>query len=312
MDHRTTFNRLIESTKTLDQDLEPASTVDAVWALLDFARSREVLHIEAAWRLSSKLERELEAEAGFRPPAGWASLAALLAGTSYLEANRDGFVLAEPLSPAEVDDRQLQVALVEAFTRKLVPPATAASIFIAEGIHPAWGLRLAWEVQHGDRAQAGAARPPMGEVLPARQLEAVRKAVFVFVTLIIGALKRLELMKSYPVDALGDVLEEALLFARSVGQCNAESYPADGLDIFIAEGTSNHRVMQVLARDLLDEVFIPAGVIRDVGDARFAVVSDVLGDIRVDKMGVDEHKEWLEAFLKPDGTSAACAIGSRG
>lgn len=212
----------------------------------------------------------------------------------------------------DTDNRQLEVELIEAFTRRLVPPATAASIFIAEGIHPAWGLRLAWEVQHGDRTQAGSARPPMGDVLPACQIEAVRKAVFVFIALVIGTLERLEPCNSYPVDALGDVLEEALLFARSVGQCNAEHHADDGLDIFIEEGTSNRRVMQVLARDLLDEVFTPAGVVRDVGDARFAVVSDVLGDIRVGKMGVDEHKEWLEAFLKPDEASSACAIGSRG
>jgi hypothetical protein len=300
VEHRDTYNHLVEGAKPLQEQLEHSSTSTAIRFLLDYAR-RHTLHTEAAWRLSSRVERELEAAAEYRPPGGWASLAGLLAGTGRLNAKRDKFIL-QPSAPfGGLSDREILIELAEAMTRKLVPPATAASIFIALGIHPAWGLRLAWEIQNAGRGEAMAANPPMEELLSAEGLEPARKAVFVFIALVVGILQKLEHQKSYAIDLFAAVLDDAVRFARSVGECHAE-VTTDDLPCFLSDDSSvNRRVIQVLARDLLDDVFIPSGIVRDVGDGRFAVLSEGLDDVRVDEMDREQREEWMGAFLEPDG-----------
>lgn len=305
MDHRDTFHHLVSSSKSLDEPPKRSSTASVVQFLLDYAHNHQPLGTQAAWRLSPKVEREIEAAAGFRPPGGWAHLTGLLAGTRHLKAKHDGFILLEKVDPRDLTDSQLQVELVEAMTRKLVPPATAASIFIALGIHPAWGLRLAWEVQNASRGDAWAAIPPMGELLSAEGLEPARKAVFVFIALTVGVLERLQPHQSYTVDAFASVLEDVVSFARSVGKCRVKP-GEDHLSCFLNDHGSNRRVIQVLARDLLDDVFVAAGVVRDVGDARFAVTSDALDSVQVDEMTKKERDAWLAAFLDSTTTESPC------
>lgn len=311
MEHREAYNHLVQSALPLDEELEPASMMAAVQFLLDYARRHQPLRTEAAWRLSAKVERALEAAARFRPTGGWANLVGLLAGTDYLQAKRDGFVFKKMPAHDHLSEKKLHVDLVEAMTTQLVPPATAASIFIALGIHPAWGLRLAWEVQNGHHKGGWTSNPPMGDVLPVEQIEPARRAVFIFVALVIGVLDRLETKKSYMMDAFAAVLEEAIQFARAVGECQEETVADEGLPCFLDGSTSNRRVMQVLARDLLEDVFIPAGVIRDVGDGRFAVAASVFGDVRIDKMDSDAPGEWFEAFLTAEGAPSTCGSEAR-
>lgn len=301
MEHRSSFVHLIEDAKPLTQRPENQSITRAAKALLEFAKSMGTLEVEAAWRLASNVERRIEAEAGFSPPGGWSRLSALLAGTKYLRATKRGFVIAPATFDNDLGDEKLHKELVEAMTLQLVPPATAASIFIALGIHPAWGLRLAWEVQHRDRPAASTTRPTMCEWLPAEALEPIHKGVFVFISLVIGILARLRCDQSYATQRLGDVIEDAARFARQIAEENMVDIDPEHFNPLLEGADSNRRITDVLTRDLLEGVFLPAGVVRDVGDGRFVVVADIFGDVRVDNIDHSEREGWFERFLSSEG-----------
>lgn len=104
------------------------------------------LECEAAWRLqphvADALEREADTDVDVR------ELTHLASGTSLLKATKHSFErLAEPSDLPEPEELQQQ--LFDAFRTHLVPPSLSASTFIMLSIHPAWGLRIAY-----DRAKA--------------------------------------------------------------------------------------------------------------------------------------------------------------
>jgi hypothetical protein len=291
MSAKTSISRLHESGRPVESVKQHESILPAVEVVLRRVRQHGRLRTKAAWRLHPDEVRHLENLTGLSPSGGWSALIALLAGTDYLVAERSEFVAGEPLEATAGED-DMRLALVEAFTLRLIPPQTAASVFMALGIHPAWGLRLAWEVQHrGDEEEP----PPALGVLPMVGLERVREVVSTFVFTIVETLRALESGRSYSITALTGVVEDAVLFAR---RAVLEEPTGDHghIPMFLEMDTSRTRLPTILTRDLFDDVLVPSGSACDLGGQRFCVFEGVLDRVRVFDGSHEEPTTLYERF----------------
>jgi len=239
--------------------------MDALHMLYNHAQKEGGLAMNGAWRLAPEECRRLEDKAGYAPPGGWRGLAALAAGCGVLKANREGF---QPLG--DWDGKTGAKELLEAFTRRLVPPTTAAGLFILLGVHPAWGVRLAHYAQTGETPDGS-----REELFPQETLEVVREAVFGVIEEIVEELKAREV---HEVDQLAEVVAEACETAPKKG--GAER----GLSPFVEAGDTseaNWRVIDFTASDLIDAWLVPAQAVERIDEGRIRVITDALDDVRV-------------------------------
>lgn len=299
---------LIEDGRDDGRDISVPGARETLVRLLGYAERQGGLAVEGAWRLDGEVAAELGDETGYIPPGGWRGVAALAAGCGVLKATRQGF---EPsIDREELADwstRKAGSRLVESFTRRLVPPTTAAGLFILLGLHPAWGVHLA---HTRNRAAPGreAASDPDREMFPEATLEVVEQTVFGAINAIIGGLRRLEPGHSYGVDALANLVDAACRASR----CAARRRHGDvfegsvaGLPPFVdtpgGGENSNWRVIDFTTGDLLDAFLVPAGAARRFDDGRFSVVPGAFEDIQVGSWEIDRQHEALNLLLGADG-----------
>jgi hypothetical protein len=318
MEALNNYLELVENGRALAQPPEPAPLYEPVIHLMAYAHEHGELGVECAWQLDSKVSRRLEKAHDVGPPGGWARLAGLACGCGMLRPARTAFEpnmdMAEAVSLDEADLRRL---LCEAFTRKLVPPASAAGLFIMLGIHPAWGLWVA-HVTHNralarDAERAGRPGPLEYEPPPAIEpgwrdesifephvAEVVNDAVFHSIAAIIATLRKLEPDARYPLDAFARLARNACHFARATAQAKLKESMTLGLAPFLPEFDQplDQRTQDFAMLDLFDSVLIPAGVARRFDDGSFCVFAGALDHVRVadmDPQAQETKLTWLLA-----------------
>lgn len=277
----------------------------ALIALRDRTLSEDGLATEAAWRLAPVEARRLEDACGYRPPGGWSALAALACGCDVLQARRDQFVVS-PNAPEIFawDETTARRQLLQAFTRRLVPPSAAAGLFILVGLHPAWGLHLAHRLHldhHGEGPAPGEPGWRDESLFPEPIFEVTRRALFGVVAAVLATLRRLDATRSYSVDALGSLVLAACRHARDEIRSGAKRADAGGLPVLLdaAGGVADtaYRARDFATSDLLDAVLVPSGVARRFDDASFWVAVDVLDAALVDGWDADDQDMQLSWLL---------------
>ncbi len=306
------FVELSENGRPLDREIGAPNLRQALIRLNERAIEREGLVTEGAWRLRAREARQLETAAGYSPPGGWAALAELACGCGVLEATNDRFWSAiESDALAKWTERDVRRRLTESFSRRLVPPSSAAGLFILLGIHPAWGLRLAHEVADGGvllEDEDAVLRPGWRDttVFPDETAEVLCSATFGAIAAILETLNRLEMDQRYPIDAFARWIGEICRGFRERAQSRLESAGASGVPAFLsAEGLdavrTNFRIRDFTVTDLLDSVLVPAGVLRRFEDGTFCVVADVTREAEVFEMDADERAAAIAWALAGEG-----------
>lgn len=286
-----------------------ATSVDA---LIVHASERELgLALQGAWRLHSAECEALEARFGWRPSGGWRALAGLLAGSPVLRPEARRFVLRrEDARPGDWGDAALRCALIEALTCHLVPPTTAAGLFLVMGVHPAWGLRLATAL-HEALSCGSSARDAsdtthalwLRQTFPPVRLEAVRFAISCALALIFETLRTLDAGHRYPIDALGALIVAVASFARAQLRERIDGTVDQGSPVLLdqlmpCEARQLERATAFASRDLLDQVLVPAQIARRFDDDTFAVLPDALEvPYRVDQLSRLTRARLFSAFL---------------
>lgn len=305
-----TYLELVENGRPMEKTPEPPALEVAILQLLEHAYRVDQLPVEGAWRLSSRVSRTLERRHETSPPGGWAALAGLACGSGVLCAMREGF--GPELSIEEVakwSPEHTRRLLLEAFTRLLVPPASAAGLFILLGLHPAWGLRVAHGT-HAERRSEFTGRPSENiepgwrdqTIFPERTAEVVEEAIFSSIAAIVATLRKLSPERRYPVDALASVVDEACQFARQSALQDRDEAAEPGLSPFLdrpegAGGHRNHRALDFVTVDLLDTLLVPAGSARRFDDGTFCIFEDALEGVRVGDWEAEEQEVKLTWLL---------------
>lgn len=293
----TCFVEMLESGREVENDFRGEGVGAAMEALQSRVRARGGMKVEGVWRLHRQEALELERSQGYRPCGGWRALCALAVGTGMLKAEENSFVLGPLPDESWIDDEEeCRIRLVEAFTRWLIPPSTAAGLFLAMNVHPLWGLRLARRL-HLDGPIMGTELEGWRdeELLPEESLSELRKGVFAALSVVFSGLRRLDRGRRYGLEGLYGFIGEAIAF----GQAQIENSD-QGLAVLIEEFGAEKgrgRSMEFAAREIVDGVLLPSGVMRRYDDDTFGVDPELLERIRVGHLGRDAQRTWFQCFL---------------
>ncbi len=298
---------LVDNGRALESRIEIRPRPDrSLVALLEYADDRGPLQLEGAWRLDASVGRQLEEATGCVPAGGWRGLASLAAGCGVLSASREAFEPGRDLE--EVDawgTAEATRRLLEAFTRRLVPPTTAAGLFIMLGIHPAWGVHLAHRSHRrfgdGDGGSASERAERRHDDLFDEETGAViEHAVFEAVAGIVGTLRALEPGEGYPLDALSGLVDSICGAVRGGALDERPERGWPGLDPFVdlqGDERSKWRVIDFTTADLVDAFLVPAGAAHRFNDGTFCVAPGAFDEVRVGAMGPDEQDGVLTRLL---------------
>jgi hypothetical protein len=317
------YLELVENGREMSEAPDAPAVHEPLLELLAHATEHGDMPVEGAWRLDSRVSRDLEKCHEMSPAGGWAGLAGLACGCGVLRAHREGF--AAEMDFAELvrwDEEVARRRLIEAFTRLLVPPATAAGLFILLGLHPAWGLRVAHATHARGRSEF-TGEPPRPAIsatgcaagvepgwrdetlFPDETAVCIEQAVFAAVATIVATLRKLSPTCRYPVDALAGLVHEACRFARHSAEERSggvDEMIEPGLKPFLsrpddASGARNYRTLDFATVDLLDSLLVPAGIARRFDDGTFCVFEDALDGVRVGEMDADAQEVKLTWML---------------
>jgi hypothetical protein len=316
------YLELVENGREMSQMPQAPQVHEPLLKLLVHAKDRDDLPVEGAWRLDSRVSRDLEKRHHMSPAGGWAGLAGLACGCGVLRAHREGFEAEMELAElVRWDEEEARRRLIEAFTRLLVPPSTAAGLFILLGLHPAWGLRVAHTTHARGRSEltgkpprfAGqASNPEPGwrdeTLFPEQVAERIEETIFAAIATVVAALRKLSPTCCYPIDALAGLVQEACRFARHSAEehCRAKGESAEmadsGLAPFLSKpgeskGTSNYRTLDFATVDLLDSLLVPAGIAKRFGDGTFCVFDAALDEVRVGELDAEAQEVKLTWML---------------
>lgn len=299
------YLELTENGRPRNDDPEQPRVRQTLVALVNYARQHDGLALEGAWRLESEVARELTERAEYVPAGGWRAAASLAAGTGVLETTRTSF---EPaIERAEIANWKPGEAtrrLLEAFTCRLVPPTTAAGLFILLGIHPAWGVHVAHRAHRRfgppESKSGGTPAPDEKEKLfPDGLFEVVDRAVFDVVSVLVAGLRRLDPSEAYPVDALSGFVDAVCTFCRKRGKRAISEVPLGAVEPFVDldRRSANWRVIDFTTADLIDAFLVPAGAAHRFNDGSFSVVPGAFEGVRVGEGEPAEQSEALTAAL---------------
>lgn len=291
-----------------DEEVTVPCVRQSLLHLYDFAVDRGGLNLEGAWRLDTNAARELREVAGYVPAGGWRGLASLAAGCGVLEATREEFRPSCERDPlADWNSNAATRRLLEAFTRRLVPPSTAAGLFILLGVHPAWGVHAAHRSHRRFDDASGVlvesseeGRRP--ELFPEAVAELVDRAVFEAVAALVATLRRLQDARVYSLDALARFVESVCRRVRSRAERDYEEIDDAGLPPFVDldQRSANWRVLDFTTSDLVEAFLVPAGAAHRFNDETFCVFSDTLSGARVGPHDSQAQNEVLTAVLSGD------------
>ena len=293
----TQFIELLESGRREHSEFD-ASTVSQALVDLRTRCGREgELRAEGVWRLDRGEALQLDREGDRRPCGGWRALCSLAVGTGLLRAEEDAFVPGPRETESFGGGDECRRQLVESFTRWLIPPATAAGMFLAMGIHPLWGLRLARRLHSDAPMLEGSIEDWRDEeLLPEADLAELRKGVFASLSIIFSGLRRLRTDERYGQPGLIGFIGEALAFGREQIESSGQ-----GLDVLIDDigepKKAISRSREFAAREIFDAVLVPAGVMRRYDDDTFAIDSTLLQNVQVGHLGKDAQRTWFQCFL---------------
>ena len=252
---------------------------EAVGCLHDHVEDNDKMVAESVWRLATDEARGLERRFTMAPPGGWKALTALTVGTGLLKAEDDGFVLGKvQLMDMPKDETDMCVKLLESFTKWLIPPSTAASLFLALDIHPLGGLRLARRrYVDCDHIDANIEGWKDEDLLPDENLKKLDNMTFSLIGNIMEVFSSLNSDRAYSLDAFEEVVTDFI--NNSIDNFEAED---DGLDVLIEDARSKklrQRSVSFMVQELFDSVLLPAGVCNKFGDYTFAVDSDTIAKV---------------------------------
>ncbi len=292
----TQFIDMVESGGKQGNEFDVQKVARALECLERRCQERGELRCEGVWRLHRQEVRELTAEHGFRPAGGWRALCSLAVGTGVLRAEEDSFVSGSATSSKWSSD-QVRAKLLESFTRWLIPPATAAGLFLAMNVHPLWGLRLARRLHVDAPMVDGPVEGWRDEaLLPDEDLRELRKGVFATLSTVLGGLRKLRKEERYSMESLVGFVGEAVKFGRQRIEAGGQ-----GLEVLIEDAGHSKkaaaRSTEFAAREFFDGVLVPAGVMRRYDDGTFGIDADVLDEVRVGGLGRDAQQSWLQTFL---------------
>lgn len=293
----TQFIELLESGRRANNEFD-APTVSAALRDLEARCDREgKLAVEGVWRLHRSEAQHLAQDGQHHPPGGWRALCSLCVGAGLLRATDEAFVRGPHCTERFKDDDDCRRRLVESFTRWLIPPATAAGFFLAMGVHPLWGLRLARRL-HLDAPMMET--PLEGwrdeELLPDADLAQLRKGIFATVSVVLSGMRKLRKDERYAQPAMIGFFSEAIAYGRAQIESSGQ-----GLDVLIDElgepEKAISRSREFAAREFFDGVLVPAGVMRRFDDDTFAVDPEPLQGVQVGHLGSDAQQTWFQCFL---------------
>lgn len=292
-----------------DEEVTVPCVRQSLLHLHEYATDREGLKLEGAWRLDTGVGRELRDVAGYVPAGGWRGLASLAAGCGVFEAGREEFrPAADREALADWSSRGATRRLLEAFTRRLVPPSTAAGLFILLGVHPAWGVHAAhrshrrFDDASGVLVESSDGSPRRPELFPERVAELVDRVVFEAVAALIATLRKLERDCVYPLDALSKFVEAVCRRVRSRASARYGEMEDTGLPPFVDldRRSTNWRVIDFTTSDLVDAFLVPAGAAHRFNDGTFCLFPDALSEVRVGPLVPDRQDEVLAELLADD------------
>jgi|SRR5690554_2495133 len=304
------YLELIENGRDLPEMPAPTPMQEPVLQLLGLAHKEGEFQAEGAWQLDAQVSRRLEKLHDTSPPGGWARLCALCCGCGILRPARTAFEPSLAMDEAlALDDAALRRRLCEAFTQKLVPPASAAGLFMMLGIHPAWGLWVAHSIHNRSIAPrvADDSDPPAAEpgwrdasIFEAHTAEVIEQAVFCAIAVAISALRKLDPTQRYPIDAFANLTRAGCHFARASADAQLRDATLLGLPPFLQDlSTALHPHNQdFAAADLIGSVLVPAGIIQTFEDGSFSVLKDSLAEVQVGPFDVaaqDLRLVWMLA-----------------
>lgn len=294
----TRFIELLESGRVESCGFDGPEVRRALEVLWWRCKEQGELKTERAWRLCRQEALALEQETGFCPRGGWRGLAGLAIGTGMMRAQEGAFLARH----GELEDwigssPEERVLLLEGFTRWLIPPGVAAGLFLAMGVHPAWGIRLAHHLHcDGPIIETPAEGFRDSTVMPEEDLSELRKGIFAALSVIFSGLRKLEPGWCYSQEALSGFIGEAIRFGRA--QIEESGL---GLKVVIDDlegsGGAQARSVDFAYRELMEGVMVPAGVMRRFDDETFAVDSTVLEGLRVGHLGRDAQRTWFQDYL---------------
>lgn len=250
----------------------------AAKAVADLAQRHGELKFQGAWRMEARYCQELEQSTGYVPPGGWHGLASILVGCGVLDVSAEGFIMKQ--SPAQLGAMSasaLQRQMIEALSQRLIPPTTAAGLFLLMGLHPAWGLRLAFETQP-DPDPKTALLMRDRHTFPPHHLPTLSEAVFTTIAAILSLLKSLHHDRRYPIDGLSSLIFSACALGQEIIYRGVR-HPTEGrVPIMITHllhvGEPRRRLQRAqdfTVMDLMDAFLVPAGVVRRFDDHTFSV-----------------------------------------
>lgn len=282
---------LLESGRPRGDELHVEPPGPALVHLIHYVEDGGKLSSAHPWELAPHVCRELEDRLGYTPPGGWSRLAGLAAGAGVLHATTDGFHSIATVQWLLSQPDGLRPRMVEAFTTRMIPPAAAAALYVALDLHPLWGLELGRDL--------GACEQPPHGLTPGAEtaLPVVRDLVFGTLTGLLTALRCVDVDRKYPLDALGEVLWQSVLSARTLACADAQKHA--GLPVFADNGPDERRMLstRLAIADLLDFVFVPAGVARRDDGGWFAADPDALMNVDAGAWGIDQQVSWWNDAL---------------
>ncbi len=285
---------------TWDSGLPQMALCDA----LDVAHRHGGLRASQPWALASRSARELENALGYAPSGGWGRLLALAAGLGWFCATEDMFA---PRVESDVvggmDPQDVQLRLVESFTRQLCPPQSMAGMLVALDLHPMWGLRVAHEVR-----SRGKSSPEVRDhsLFPRETLATVERMVFGTIATFLSVLWQLDPEHSYPTDPMAGLFYECARSARTAIQ-ETFTQPKNTLPVFLGADISiGKNLTDFLHADMFDAVLVPANLAQNMANGRIAIRSDVLQQARVGDLEGEEVRKWGQWLLTGHCIRNAC------
>lgn len=292
MKNSDAFAQLVEHSEP-DRPFQPPDVLGRFVETLD--EFDGPLEMEAAWRLDAGVARKIRSSKKVHPPGGWRRFICLLAGTPWVSAKKDRFVVERIPEEGTAMRREL----VCAFAQRLVPPTAAASMFIMLGLHPAWGVHLAHRMYN--RSGRPSARKP--EMFPEASMTVAARATFDFMSAVFGGLVEVGSGKRISEPTFQIFVLQAVEWASRVARKRWDE-ETGGLEPFLDKvGSEENRVGPLLVGELIDDVLVPSGVAERRGDHQFVVDASLLDSIDV---GPKNHPSGgLERFLSADCAEVA-------
>jgi hypothetical protein len=114
---------------------------------IEFLKIAKEIPTPQVWRPSEVFIAEcLPDSVDVVPSGGWSNFISLLSGTPYAKAFQTHIEIFDVPTP---EPKVLRESLIQAFTKKFVPPSVMAAFGVSVDLHPLYMLKAAWEGQSG-------------------------------------------------------------------------------------------------------------------------------------------------------------------